>query len=149
MNEPRDEQDTSELDLLEPVRALERRRIEAIRQNNVQEMSIILDDKFIYIDADGHVYDKAKYLRFVGSHALTYGLDVELTETDHRIDGDLIVVAGQMLGHARLDGEPQVFHLRNMRVWRRREADWRLLAWQSSTIVRAPTWSSDLPNWPK
>jgi hypothetical protein len=148
MSEPHDVASTRDSALLESVRALERRRIEAIRKNNVEEMSAILDDKFIYIDADGNLYDKEKYLRFVGSHHLTYSMDVELTETDHRIDGDLIIIVGQMLGHARLGGEPQVFHLRNMRVWRRRETGWRLLAWQSSTIVRVPTWSSDLPDWP-
>lgn len=150
MSESRDLGDAEDLALLEEVRSLERRRIEAIRLNDVAEMSAILDDKFIYIDSDGNLYDKAKYLRVVGSHELTYSIDIELTETDHRIDRDLIIIAGQMLGHARLGGEPQVFHLRNMRVWRRRETDWRLLAWQSSTIMRAPTWPSHRPpnGWP-
>lgn len=146
MNESRQAESVRESELLAPVRALERRRIEAIRQNDVREMSIILDDKFIYIDADGNVYDKEKYLRFVECHQLTYAMDVELTETDHRIDDDLIIIAGQMLGHARLDGESQVFHLRNMRLWRRRGPTWKLLAWQSSTIVRAPAWSIGAPH---
>lgn len=145
MSESRDDGSTEDLALLEAVRGLERRRIEAIRLNDVDEMSAILDDKFIYIDSDGNIYDKAKYLRVVGSHELTYSIDVELTETDHRVDHDVIIIAGQMLGHARLGGEPQVFHLRNMRVWRQREGHWRLLAWQSSTIMRAPTWPSHGP----
>jgi hypothetical protein len=45
-----------------------------------------------------------------------------------------------MLGHARLDGEAQVYHLRSMRVWRRRDGVWRLLAWQSSALLRPPIW---------
>ena len=127
--------------LLETLRALERRRIQAIRKNDVETMSEILDDKFLYINSDGAVYDKKKYLVAVSSHKLTYSADVDLTETDHRIDGDVVILAGEMLGHARLDGEAQVYHLRSMRVWRRREPAWRLLAWQSSTLLRPPTWS--------
>ena len=132
-------------ELLETLRALERRRIEAIRQNDVAMMSNILDDKFLYINSSGTVYDKQMYLHAVSSHQLTYSGDVDLTETDHRIDGDVVIIAGEMLGHARLDGEAQVYHLRSMRVWRRRDATWRLLAWQSSALLRPPTWQSTTP----
>lgn len=132
-------------ELLETLRALERRRIEAIRHNDVATMSDILDDKFMYINSSGTIYDKPMYLRAVTSHQLTYSGDVDLTETDHRIDGDLVIIAGEMLGHARLDGEAQVYHLRSMRVWRRRDAGWRLLAWQSSALLRPPTWQSATP----
>jgi hypothetical protein len=130
-----------DVSILETLRALERRRIEAIRENDVDSMSDILDDKFLYINSGGRIYDKEKYLLAVGTHQLTYAGDVELTETDHRIDGDLVIIAGEMLGHARLDGELQVYHLRSMRVWRRRETVWRLIAWQSSALLRPPQWS--------
>jgi hypothetical protein len=131
--------------LLETLRVLERRRIEAIRQNDVETMSSLLDDKFLYINSSGTIYDKQMYLRAVSSHQLTYSGDVDLTETDYRIDGDVVIIAGEMLGHARLDGEAQVYHLRSMRVWRRREAVWRLLAWQSSALLRPPIWPSAAP----
>jgi ketosteroid isomerase-like protein len=124
---------------LEVLRALERRRIDAIRRNDVETMSSLLNKNFIYINNIGIIYDKKTYLRAVGSHQLTYSGDIELTETDHRIDGDLVIIAGEMLGHARLEGEAQVYHLRSMRVWRRHGDAWRLLAWQSSAFLRTPT----------
>lgn len=127
--------------VLEILRELEQRRIGAIRQNDVETMSFVLDDKFIYINSTGDVYDKKKYLSAVKSHQLTYSSDVDLTETHHRIDDDIVIIAGEMLGHARLDGEAQVYHLRSMRVWRRRAAGWKLLAWQSSALLRSRTWS--------
>lgn len=130
-------------EVLETLRALERRRIEAIRQNDVATMSSVLDDKFIYVNASGKIYDKQTYLTAVESHRLTYSSDVALTETDHRIDGDVVVIVGEMLGHARLEGEAEVFHLRSMRVWRRRADAWRLLAWQSSALLRTPTFTTD------
>jgi hypothetical protein len=128
----------SDAKVLETLRAIERRRIEAIRHNDVATMATVIDDEFLYINSSGTIYDKDKYMRAVSSHQLTYSGDVDLTETDHRIDGDVVIIAGEMLGHARLDGEQQVYHLRSMRVWRRRGTEWRLLAWQSSAIWHSP-----------
>jgi hypothetical protein len=128
----------SDAKVLETLRAIERRRIEAIRHNDVATMATVIDDEFLYINSSGTIYDKDKYMRAVSSHQLTYSGDVDLTETDHRIDGDVVIMAGEMLGHARLDGERQVYHLRSMRVWRRRGTEWRLLAWQSSAIWHSP-----------
>jgi ketosteroid isomerase-like protein len=121
-------------DALAAVRRLERDRIEAIRENDAATMASILDDAFIHINSSGKIYDKAGYIHAVETHQLTYSGDVDLTETDHRVDGDLVIVAGLMLGHARLDGDAQVYHLRSMRVWRLRGTAWKLLAWQSSAL---------------
>ena len=124
---------------LQAVRELERLRIVAIRSNNANAMAGILDEKFIYINGSGKIYDRDSYTTAVRTHKLTYSSDLQLTETDHRVDGDLVILVGMMLGHARLDGEQQVYHLRNMRVWRARGAEWKLLAWQSSVCWQPPT----------
>jgi hypothetical protein len=119
---------------LQTVRELENVRIAAIRDNDADTMAKIIDDKFIYINDSGKIYDRDSYLTAVRTHELTYSSDLQLTETDHRVDGDLIIIVGMMLGHARLDGEQQVYHVRNMRLWRARGAEWKLLAWQSSVL---------------
>ena len=126
---------------LDAVRQLEQVRRRAIRENDADAMDRILDEKFLYINSDGALYDKRSYTAAVRSHELTYSGDFDLTETDHRVDGDVVILVGMMLGHARLGGDQQVYHLRNMRVWRAREAEWKLLAWQSSEFVRPPTYS--------
>ena len=119
---------------LQTVRELENVRIAAIRDNDADTMARIIDEKFIYINDSGKIYDRDSYLTAVRTHELTYSSDLQLTETDHRVDGDLIIIVGMMLGHARLDGEQQVDHVRNMRLWRARGAEWKLLAWQSSVL---------------
>lgn len=126
---------------LEAVRELEKLRIMAIRSNGADAMARILDEKFIYINGTGQIYDRDSYTTAVRTHELTYSSDVQLTETDHRVDGELVILVGMMLGHARLDGEQQVYHLRNMRIWRARGSEWKLLAWQSSVFWQTPTWS--------
>lgn len=127
-----------ELLALEAVRSLERVRIEAIRTNDADAMVGIIDDKFVYINGSGKIYDGDSYVKAVRTHELTYSSDLDLTETDHRVDGDLVILIGMMLGHAHLDGEQQVYHLRNMRMWRARGAGWKLLAWQSSVLWNSP-----------
>src|SRR3546814_11237833 len=108
--------------LLETLRALEQCRIEAIRKNDVGTMAQVLDDKFLYINSAGEIYDKGKYLLAVRSHKLTYSIDVDLTETDHRIDGDVVILAGKMLGQARLYGVAKIDHVQRVRHWRRLNA---------------------------
>jgi hypothetical protein len=119
---------------LEEVRRLEQVRIAAIRANDTESMAHILDEKFIYINTEGKLFDKRSYITAVRTHSLTYSHDLDLTETDYRVDGDVVILAGLMTGHAQLEREQQVYHHRNMRVWRARGRDWKLLAWQSSTI---------------
>lgn len=127
---------SSELFSLEAARSMERLRIEAIRANDASAMDGIIDEKFIYINDSGKVYDRGSYFTAVKTHELTYDSDLTITETDHRVDDDFVILVGLMLGHARLDGEQQVYEVRNMRIWRSRGTDWRLLAWQSSRLWR-------------
>ena len=125
---------------LKAVRGLEKIRIAPIRSNDADAMAGILDEKLIYINGSGKIYDRISYTIAVCTHELTYSSDLRITETDHRVDSDLVILVGMILGHAHLDGEQQVYHLWNTRVWRARDAEWRLLAWQSSVCWQAPTW---------
>ena len=140
-------QDHDEAVALDAVRRLEQVRRAAIRDNDADAMERILDEKFIYINSDGTLYDKHTHTLAVRSHELTYSGDFDLTETDHRVDGDVIILVGMMLGHARLAGDQQVYHLRNMRVWRARGTGWKLLAWQSSELARPPLYSGQPGSW--
>jgi hypothetical protein len=54
-------------------------------------------------------------------------------ETEVRALDDVVIIAGVMLGHSRLDGEQQVFHFPCIGVWRKDSGEWRMLAWQSSS----------------
>ena len=120
-------------DDLSQVRALERRRIDATRKNDIAALGPLLHDSLIYVNSVGQIYDKPGYLREIGSNSLSYEVDFDVRETEVRVLDDLVVLAGVMLGHARLEGEQQVFHFRCLSVWRKDAEDWRMLAWQSSS----------------
>ncbi|HET9813292.1 MAG TPA: nuclear transport factor 2 family protein [Sphingomicrobium sp.] len=118
---------------LRAVRSLERRRIEATRDNDVAALEPLLHDQLIYVNSAGEIYDKPRYLRGIASHQLTYDRDFDVRETHTRALDDLVILAGMMLGHSRLDGEQQVFHFPCIGVWRKELGAWRMIAWQSSS----------------
>jgi ketosteroid isomerase-like protein len=121
---------------LETVRALERQRIEAMRTNDVEVLARLLHDQLIYVNSAGEMYDKVGYLRDLSTHALCYDRDFDVRETETRTFDDLVILAGIMLGHSRLDGEQQVFHFPCTSVWRKDRDEWRMVAWQSSSGSR-------------
>jgi len=122
-----------ETDDLKAVRELEQLRIEATRQNDPDVLAPLLHDQLIYVNSAGEVFDKERYLRSIRTHAVTYDRDFDVRETEVRALDDLIILAGVMLGHSRLDGELQVFHFPCLGIWRKDSGQWRMLAWQSST----------------
>ena len=115
------------------VRALDRRRVAATGANDADALAPLLDDSLIYINSVGEIYDKQGYLRAIRSRGLSYDKDFDVRETECRVLDGLIIFAGIMLGHSRLDGEQQVFHFRCLSVWREQEGEWRMVAWQSSS----------------
>lgn len=122
-----------ESDVHDEVRALERRRIEATRANDVDALAPLLDEDLIYINSVGQIYDKGAYLRAIRTNALTYDVDFDVHETHSRAFDGLVILAGVMLGHSRLEGEQQVFRFRCISVWRKDADAWRMVAWQSSS----------------
>lgn len=117
---------------LETVRALERRRIAATAANDVEALAPLLDEKLVYINSIGDIYDKQEYLRALSTQGLIYDKDFDVQESEFRTAPGLVVLVGIMLGHSRLDGEQQVFHCRCIGVWREHDGDWRMIAWHSS-----------------
>jgi hypothetical protein len=118
---------------LNAVRELERLRIEATRENDADVLAPLLHEQLIYVNSAGEVFDKERYLRAIRSHSLTYDRDFDVRETEVRVLDDVIILAGVMLGHSRLDGEQQVFHFPCLGIWRKDSGQWRMLAWQSSS----------------
>ena len=121
---------------LDAVRAMEQRRIAATRANDVTALAPLLHDQLIYVNSAGEIYDKDRYLHDIDTGALSYDADFDVRETHARALDDLVILAGTMLGHSRLDGEQQVFHFPCIGVWRKDVGSWRMIAWQSSSGSR-------------
>ena len=118
---------------LATVRELEQLRIQATRENDADVLAPLLHDQLIYVNSAGDVFDKERYLRSIRACSLVYDRDFDVRETEVRVLENVIILAGVMLGHSRLDGEQQVFHFPCIGVWRKDPDQWRMLAWQSSS----------------
>jgi hypothetical protein len=129
----------SPTEVIETVRILDRRRIEATKTNNARALRNLIDDELVYIGKAGAIYDKAAYLKAISTRDLIYEQDFEITECQHRIYPGTVMLIGMMFGHARLDGEQQVYHLRCMSVWRQRGQTWSMMGWQSSEFRPRPS----------
>jgi ketosteroid isomerase-like protein len=115
-------------DDLNTVRQLEQLRIQATRENDADVLAPLLHEQLIYVNSIGAVFDKNRYLKSIRSHSLTYDRDFDVRETEVRVLDDVIILAGMMLGHSRLDGEQQVFHFPCIGVWRKDPDQWRVRA---------------------
>ena len=124
---------TLDTDDLKAVRELEQLRIEATRRNDADVLAPLFHEQLIYVNSAGEVFDKERYLKSIRTHKLTYDRDFDVRETEVRVLDNVIILAGVMLGHSRLDGEQQVFHFPCIGVWRKDSDQWRMLAWQSSS----------------
>lgn len=118
---------------LEKVRTLDRRRIRATAANDLDVLAPLLDDDLVYITSSGDIYNKKEYLTALRTSRLSYEEDFEVEETEYRVLNGFIILLGLMLGHARLDGEQQVFHCSCLSAWRKEAGQWRMVAWQSSS----------------
>ena len=125
---------------LETVRQLEKLRLDATRRNDVDSLGPLLDDDLLYVNSVGEVYDKTGYLEAIRTRKLTYACDFDVHETDCRLADAFILLGGVAVGHARLDGEQQVFRFRSLSIWRKRLGTWRLYAWQASTAAGGRAW---------
>jgi hypothetical protein len=104
-----------------------------MRANDADALETLLDENLIYVNSVGGIYDKPSFLRKIRTNGLTYDDDFDVRETEVRVLDNLIIFAGVMLGHSRFQGEQQVLRFRCLSIWRKDEAGWRMIAWQSSS----------------
>ena len=121
--------------LPEDVAALEALRLKLTRENDADGIANIIASDMIYVHESGRMYRGADYVREVRSRGLIYGDDVTLTQEEQRLVSDTFMALGEMGGHARLEGEQQVFNIRYLAVWVKQEQDWKLQLCQKTPII--------------
>ena len=87
---------------LETVCASKRVRIEAIHKNDADAMNGIIDEKSIHIAGSGKIHDRDLYVKAVRTHELTHSSDPEPIATDHRVDGDLVILVSMANAGSRV-----------------------------------------------
>lgn len=137
---------TLEREDLENVRLLDQRRIRAAAANDIDALAPLLDDELVYVANSGMVFNKQQYLNALRTNRLSYSEDFNVRPTEYRMFNGFIILVGVMLGHARLNGEQQVFHCRCLSVWRHHADGWKMVVWQSSPGTSAWAHSAEDAN---
>jgi ketosteroid isomerase-like protein len=115
------------------IRQLERAWNQAEANQEVKEVSNLVDDTLVYTDYDGSLMDKAEYMKWVAApqqkadHLYDEGLTVH-------VYGDAAVVAGIYRESGSNKGKHYVIRSRYTDTWIKRGGIWRCVASHSTLI---------------
>jgi ketosteroid isomerase-like protein len=115
------------------IRQLERAWNQAEANQEVKEVSNLVDDTLVYTDYGGSIMDKAEYMKWVAApqqkadHLYDEGLTVH-------VYGNAAVVAGIYRESGSNKGKHYVIRSRYTDTWIRRGGIWRCVASQSTLI---------------
>lgn len=117
---------------VEEIAALEAARVSAILAEDINYLDQLMDSECTCVDWRGATQSKHEYLASLQSHALEFDLLVTV-QNDIKHWGDCAVVAGTYFNKIRSHGdcEPPRY-LRHLRVYRRMDGHWRLVAHQAT-----------------
>jgi ketosteroid isomerase-like protein len=115
------------------IKQLERAWNQAEAKQEVQEVSSLLADSFVYTDYDGSFMNKPEYMKWVvapeqkADHLYDEGLSVQMY-------GDAAVVTGIYRETGTNKGKPYVIRSRFTDTWIKRTDRWLCVASQSTLI---------------
>ena len=112
----------------------ERRRCDAMLANDARALDAVLDAALSFAHATGAVDDKAAYMAKMAAGRIGY-VAIDWPETHVAALGqDHALLTGRMATQVRVDGEEKHLDNRVTTIWRKSDAAWRLLAFQSTPI---------------
>lgn len=114
------------------LRAAERQWMEAFKNRDKEALNRILDDQFVFTDAEGHVSNKAEYIENA-----TRVIKIEsysMQDTTVRVFGDTGVVTGRWIGKLTIDGKAVTEDVRYTDTFVRRLGRWRVVASQDTKV---------------
>lgn len=117
----------------EEVRKLESRINEAIVKGDVEFFDGFLADDFTHTSASGRLRTKAEWMKGRKPGQSAY-VSYETSDLKVRLYGDSAVVTGLSDAKWREDGQTMRGQYRFIRVWTKRDGQWKAVAFQSTKI---------------
>ena len=114
----------------------ERRRCAAMLANDSAALDSLLDQRLTFHHSNGAVDDKSAYLAKIAGGRIQY---VAIDWTDARVTAlgpDAALLAGQMTTKVRVEGADKQLDNRVLAVWVHTADEWRMVAFQSTPLVR-------------
>ena len=121
--------DAANSELVQEIRALEKKRIAAMVSKDLEVLDALLGDDLSYIHSGGSTDTKASHLALIRDRGRYAGVDFLESTEFIPLSNDTVVVRG--VAQIRLegrDGYPVLF----LDVWARRDGSWKMVAWQAT-----------------
>jgi len=122
-------------DLAQTILAAERRRCDAMIAGDAAALDAVLADDLQFHHATGAVDDKTAFLAKMAAGRIVYAAIAWSDERISALGADSALLTGRMITDVRVEGTEKRLNNRVMTVWTRADADWRLLAFQSTPIA--------------
>jgi len=107
--------------------AIERRLVEAIAKGDLATYDRIVADDYVVFDAAGKTTTKSEVMQSYRSGSRKY-TDLTIYDVESRVFGDTAVVAAKTRGMRRENGRDVANRVRYVRVYARREGQWRAVS---------------------
>ncbi|SUZ69887.1 uncharacterized protein METZ01_LOCUS22741 [marine metagenome] len=108
------------------LRSLERAQANAVVEMDFDALEEIYADDFIFTHGTGEVHDKTRWFDALSSGRDYLSREHEMIEVE--LHGDLGIVYGVLLVHAKINGVEGQFRARYVRVYKQREGRWLLVS---------------------
>ncbi len=108
------------------LRSLERAQANAVVEMDFDVLEEIYADDFIFTHGTGEVHDKTRWFDALSSGRDYLSREHEMIEIE--LHGDLGIVYGVLLVHAKINGIEGQFRARYVRVYKQREGRWLLVS---------------------
>ena len=108
------------------LRSLEWAQANAVVEMDFDVLEEIYADDFIFTHGTGEVHDKTRWFDALSSGRDYLSREHEMIEIE--LHGDLGIVYGVLLVHAKINGVEGQFRARYVRVYKQREGRWLLVS---------------------
>ena len=108
------------------LRSLERAQANAVVEMDFDVLEEIYADDFIFTHGTGEVHDKTRWFDTLSSGRDYLSREHEMIEIE--LHGDLGIVYGVLLVHAKINEVEGQFRARYVRVYKQREGRWLLVS---------------------
>ena len=123
------------MDATNELLGFEARRCDAMVAADITALGRLLSDQLTWTHASAHRDDKASFLAKLQAGSTRY-LDIRRSEEQVRFHGGVAVVTGLADMRANINGEELQLRNRYTNVWAKSDADWQMVAWQSTVVPR-------------
>ncbi len=122
----------NESEVVARIEALEAQRIAATLAGQTDVLAGLLGDDLRYVHSSGTDETKAEFLARLASGHYVYKA-LESGHRDFRVFGDVVLVNGNIRIEVVSQGKDKLIQCRYLQAWAKRDGNWQMVAWQSTT----------------